>query len=136
MKRTDGLTMIRVEDLHKHFGSIHVLRGIDLKVSQREVVVLIGPSGAGKSTLLRCLNRLEEPSAGQIFLQEVEITGKRAKLSSVRRNIGMIFQHFNLFPHMTAIQNVMEGPRTVLKLRRDEAADMAIKLLRKVGLEE
>jgi ABC-type polar amino acid transport system ATPase subunit len=136
MEKTNGLPIIRVERLHKYFGSIHVLRGIDLEVNQREVVVLIGPSGAGKSTLLRCLNRLEEPSAGRIFLQDVDITSKRVKLPNVRRNMGMIFQHFNLFPHMTAIQNVMEGPRTVLKLRQKEAADLAIKLLRKVGLEE
>jgi polar amino acid transport system ATP-binding protein len=129
-------TILRVEKLEKYFGLTHVLRAVSLEVLQGEVVVLIGPSGAGKSTLLRCLNRLEEPSQGRIFFNNVEITGKGIKLPTIRRNIGMIFQHFNLFPHMTAIQNIMEGPRTVLHLQRREAEDLAMGLLKKVGLEE
>ncbi|OFW10964.1 MAG: glutamine ABC transporter ATP-binding protein [Acidobacteria bacterium RIFCSPLOWO2_12_FULL_59_11] len=126
--------MIRVEDLHKRFGSLHVLRGINLEVSRGEVVVLIGPSGSGKSTFLRCLNRLEEPSAGKIFLDGTEITDPRANLPTVRRNIGMVFQHLNLFPHMTALENVMEGPRTVLRTPRQEALALAMSRLEKVGL--
>ncbi len=126
--------ILRVEDLHKHFGALHVLRGITMTVARGEVVVIIGPSGSGKSTFLRCLNRLEEPSRGRIFLEDVEITGPRVRLPRVRRDIGMVFQHFNLFPHMTALQNVMEGPRTVLRRPPAEARARAAQLLTKVGL--
>jgi polar amino acid transport system ATP-binding protein len=132
----NGLPILRVENLHKRFGLAHVLCGVNMAVMQGEVVVIVGPSGAGKSTLLRCLNRLEDPSEGQIFFQDVDITGKGVKLPSVRRNIGMIFQHFNLFPHMTALQNVMEGLRTVLKVEREAAEILAMELLTKVGLQE
>jgi polar amino acid transport system ATP-binding protein len=126
--------IIRVEDLHKHFGGLHVLRGINIEVSRGEVVVLIGPSGSGKSTFLRCLNRLEQPSAGRIFMDDIEITGPKVDVARMRRNIGMVFQHFNLFPHMTALENVMEGPRTVLRLGRTMAEARAVDLLKKVGL--
>jgi len=126
--------ILRVVDLEKYFGAIHVLRGVNLAVANREVVVLIGPSGSGKSTLLRCINRLEEPSGGQIFFKDLEITREGVKLPAIRRQIGMIFQHFNLFPHMTAMQNVMEGLRTVLKVPRDQAEAQAMELLGKVGL--
>jgi polar amino acid transport system ATP-binding protein len=128
--------VIDVRGLHKRFGELHVLRGIDLVVRRGEVVVIIGPSGSGKSTLLRCLNRLEDPTAGTIVVAGTEISGRRVDLPAVRRQIGMVFQHFNLFPHMTALENVMEGPRTVLGLSRDEAARRAMDLLRKVGLED
>lgn len=126
--------VIRVENLHKHFGSLPVLRGISMEVTRGEVVVIIGPSGSGKSTFLRCLNRLEEPTSGQIFLEDIEVTGRKVNLPTIRRNIGMVFQHFNLFPHKTALENVMEGPRTVLKMSREEARNRAMKLLEKVGL--
>ena len=116
-----GDPIVRVEDLQKRFGELVVLRGVSLTVARGEVVVIIGPSGSGKSTLLKCLNRLEEPSGGRIFLDGVEVTGPRANLPKIRRDIGMVFQHFNLFPHMTALQNVMEGPRTVLGLAAREA---------------
>jgi ABC-type polar amino acid transport system ATPase subunit len=132
----NGPPIIRVVNLHKRFGLAHVLCGINMSVMQGEVVVLVGPSGAGKSTLLRCLNRLEDPSEGQVFFQGADITGKDVKLPSVRRNIGMIFQHFNLFPHMTVLQNVMEGLRTVLKVERGRAEILAMELLAKVGLQE
>src|SRR5687767_10676008 len=128
--------ILRVVDLEKYFGPIHVLRGVNLAVADREVVVLIGPSGSGKSTLLRCINRLEEPSGGQIFFKDLEITKEGVKLPAIRRQIGMIFQHFNLFPHMTAVQNVMEGLRTVLKMPRGQAEAQAMELLGKVGLVE
>ena len=129
-------TAIRVEDLHKHFGELEVLRGVDMEVGRGEVVVIIGASGSGKSTFLRCLNRLEEPTAGKIFLEDVEITDPCVNLPKVRRNIGMIFQQFNLFPHRTAVENVMEGPRTVLKLAPEEVRDRATRLLEKVGLSD
>jgi polar amino acid transport system ATP-binding protein len=130
------MSILCIRDLHKHYGALHVLRGINLDVRQGEVVVIIGPSGSGKSTLLRCVNRLEEPSRGQVLFKGADITAKETNLPAVRRSIGMIFQQFNLFPHMTALQNVMEGPRTVLKSPRHEARTQAIELLRKVGLEE
>jgi polar amino acid transport system ATP-binding protein len=127
-------SIIRVEDLHKHFGAMHVLRGVNLEVARGEVVVIIGPSGSGKSTFLRCLNRLEEPSRGRIWLEGTDITDPRVHLPRVRRQIGMVFQHFNLFPHRTALENVMEGPRTVLRVGREEARTRARQLLVKVGL--
>ena len=107
--------IVRVEALNKKFGELHVLKDVDMQVAPGEVVAIIGPSGSGKSTFLRCLNRLEEPTSGRIYVDQEEITGDAIDLPKVRRNIGMIFQHLNLFPHMTAIDNVMEGPRTVLK---------------------
>ena len=126
--------LIAVRHLSKSFGDVEVLRDIDLDVRRGEVVVIIGPSGSGKSTLLRCLNRLEEPTSGSIRVDGIEITGRRANLSELRRRVGMVFQHFNLFPHMTALQNVMEGPRTVLRMSHPEAERRAIDLLTKVGL--
>jgi len=128
--------MVEVRDLHKQFGALHVLKGVSLQVERGEVVVIIGPSGSGKSTLLRCLNRLEEPTSGTIFIRGEEITDPRAKLPRIRRHIGMVFQLFNLFPHMTVLENVMEGPRTVLGMPRAEAEARALELLRKVGLED
>jgi polar amino acid transport system ATP-binding protein len=126
--------LIEVRGLCKSFGDLQVLRNIDLDVHRGEVVVIIGPSGSGKSTLLRCLNRLEEPTAGTVRIGGVEVTKKGADLSRLRRRVGMVFQHFNLFPHMTALENVMEGPRTVLRLSRPEAERRALDLLEKVGL--
>ena len=126
--------LLRAEGLHKHYGSLHVLRGIDLTVRRGEVVVVIGPSGSGKSSLLRCLNRLEDPSAGHIYIDGIDIVARNANLPVVRRNIGMVFQHFNLFPHMTALGNVAEGPRTVLRMSRVAAEQRALDLLQKVGL--
>ncbi|MFF0145185.1 amino acid ABC transporter ATP-binding protein (PAAT family) [Amycolatopsis sulphurea] len=128
--------IVRLEDLHKRFGDNEVLRGIDLEIQRGEVVAIIGPSGSGKSTLLRCLNRLEEPSRGSVAINGTELTGNRRELARMRRQVGMVFQHFNLFPHMTALGNVMEGPRTVLGLRREEAERRARELLARVGLED
>ena len=129
-------SVVRVEDLHKSFDSLEVLKGIDMEVQRGEVVVIIGASGSGKSTFLKCLNRLEEPNRGRIFLEDIEITNPKTDLPKVRRNIGMIFQQFNLFPHMSAIGNVMEGPRTVLNMSTEEARERATKLLEKVGLND
>ena len=131
-----GEKILNVANLKKRFGDLQVLDDISLEVRRGEVVVVIGPSGSGKSTLLRCLNRLEEPSGGNIYIKGEEITGRTAKLHVLRRNIGMVFQHFHLFPHMTALGNVMEGPRTVLRLSRAECERLARDLLDKVGLSE
>jgi polar amino acid transport system ATP-binding protein len=126
--------LIEVRGLSKSFGALEVLRDIDLDVHRGEVVVIIGPSGSGKSTLLRCLNRLEDATAGSVRIGGAEITGRASNLSQMRRRVGMVFQHFNLFPHMTALDNVMEGPRTVLRMSRPEAEARARDLLDKVGL--
>lgn len=128
--------VIRAEDLHKSFGDNHVLRGVSLEVRQGETVAIIGASGSGKSTFLRCLNRLEEPEAGKIWLEDIEVTASGANLAKARRNIGMVFQHFNLFPHRTVLGNVMEGPRTVLKVSEEQARSTALELLDKVGLSD
>ena len=128
--------VVRVEDLHKSFDTLEVLKGVSINVQRGEVVVIIGASGSGKSTFLKCLNRLEEPNRGRIFLEDVEITSPKTDLPKVRRNIGMIFQQFNLFPHMSAIQNVMEGPRTVLRMPAERAREHATQLLDKVGLSD
>jgi polar amino acid transport system ATP-binding protein len=126
--------VLRVKDLQKSFGALEVLRGVSLEVQRGEVIVLLGASGSGKSSFLRCLNRLEEPSSGSIYLGDVEVTAVSANLAQIRRRMGMVFQHLNLFPHMTAVQNVMEGPRTVLGLRRTMAHSLALRMLAKVHL--
>jgi polar amino acid transport system ATP-binding protein len=128
--------VIEVRNLRKSFGAHEVLRGIDLDINQGEVLVIIGPSGAGKSTLLRCLNLLETPTGGTVKVLGTEITAKRADLTKVRREIGMVFQHFNLWPHMTVLENVMEAQVTVLRRRRSEAERIARDMLEKVGVLE
>ncbi len=125
---------IVVRDLYKSFGDHEVLRGIDLSVQFGEVVVVIGASGSGKSTLLRCLNRLETPTSGSVDIIGRRITDKGVRLPEVRRQIGMVFQQFNLFPHMTALENVAEGPVTVLGMNRVDATRRARALLEKVGV--
>lgn len=133
--------MIEISNLHKSFGAFPVLKGIDLKVDNSSVVALIGPSGSGKSTLLRCLNLLEEPDAGTVKMGDVVFrygsNWKRPsdrEMSAFRARTGMIFQHFNLFPHMTVFQNVIEGPTTVKKMRWSEAVEVAAYRLQQVGL--
>jgi polar amino acid transport system ATP-binding protein len=126
--------IVKVENLHKHFGDLHVLKGVDVEVKRGEMVVIIGPSGSGKSTFLRCLNMLEKPDDGEIYIDGIRLTEPKADLPQARRHIGMVFQHFNLFPHLTARGNVMEGPLTVLGLDKDEAVTVAEDLLDKVGL--
>ncbi len=133
--------MVKIRNLHKVFGeSLHVLRGIDLDVQKGEVVVILGPSGSGKSTLLRCVNFLEEPTAGTISVDGISLKagdrskGRQARILEIRKRAGMCFQAFNLFPHMTAIENVIEGPVTVLAQSRDEAIPYAEQLLEWVGL--
>ncbi|MBM7620799.1 cystine transport system ATP-binding protein [Bacillus tianshenii] len=130
--------MIAVESLYKQFGDLEVLKGIDLNVEQGKVVVVIGPSGSGKTTLLRCLNILETPTAGKVSIdnQTLDFSSKvpSSKIASFRRLTGMVFQSYNLFPHMTALQNVMEGPITVKKEQKAKVEEKARRLLVKVGL--
>jgi polar amino acid transport system ATP-binding protein/glutamine transport system ATP-binding protein len=126
--------MIEVNDLHKSFGSLEVLRGIDLTVPQQEVVCVIGPSGSGKSTLLRCLNQLETATRGRIVIDGDDLSDPKININKVRAHMGMVFQHFNLFPHMTALDNVTLAPRKVRGLSRDDAQQAGRAMLKKVGL--
>jgi polar amino acid transport system ATP-binding protein len=128
--------MIRVRNLVKSFGSHIVLNGIDLSVAEKEVVVIIGASGSGKSTLLRCLNFLELFDQGEIFLQGEKINPTNTNLNKVRAEVGMVFQHFNLFPHMNVLENVMEAPLYVKKMDKAQAKQKAQDLLEKVGLSD
>ncbi|MFF4213883.1 amino acid ABC transporter ATP-binding protein [Streptomyces sp. NPDC001796] len=127
---------IAIRDLHKSFGDNEVLRGIDLEIGQGEVVCVIGPSGSGKSTLLRCVNLLEEPSKGQVFVGGTEVTDPDVDIDAVRRRIGMVFQQFNLFPHLTVTENLTLPQRRVLKRDKAEAARIAAENLERVGLAE
>ena len=126
--------MIEVCDLHKHYKDVHVLRGISTTVAKGEVCAVIGPSGSGKSTFLRCLNRLEEASSGEIFINAQEITDPHLNLNKMRENIGMVFQGFNLFPHMTVMRNVCDAPIAVQRRPRAEVEAQARALLAKMGL--
>ncbi|MGI6037324.1 MAG: amino acid ABC transporter ATP-binding protein [Limnochordia bacterium] len=128
--------MFEVVDLHKHFGSLHVLKGINCRIEAGQVIVVIGPSGSGKSTFLRCLNLLEMPSAGKIIVDGAEITDPTTDIRRVREDVGMVFQRFNLFPHMTALDNVAFAPLKVRGLTKEEAYDRARDLLVKVGLQD
>jgi polar amino acid transport system ATP-binding protein len=127
---------LRIEGLHKSFGDLEVLRGIDLVVAEHEVICLIGASGSGKSTLLRCINLIEDIDAGRIVVGGEEITAPKVDVNRIRRRIGIVFQAFNLFPHMTVLDNVTLGPRKALKLKPPEAEERARALLRRFGLEE
>ena len=126
--------MIKISNLHKSFGTLEVLQGIDLEIAEREVVVIIGPSGSGKSTLLRCINYLEEPTSGTIAVDGIELSGE-ANINAIRREVGMVFQRFNLFPHMTVMENLLLAPMKVRNLTKAEAEKNALALLIKVGLE-
>ena len=128
--------ILQVEGLHKSFGHLEVLKGVDLAVRPRELVFVIGPSGSGKSTLLRCCNRLEEPSAGSIRVEGVDILAPGVDINAVRRRIGMVFQAFNLYPHLTALGNVTLALRLVLKRPRAEAEEIGRRALARVGLAE
>jgi ABC-type polar amino acid transport system ATPase subunit len=136
----NGRAVVRVENLHKSFGDLEVLRGIDMEVDAGEVVVIFGRSGSGKSTLLRCVNFLEDPTEGAIEVSGIRLEGghrthhKREQIRQLRTRCGMVFQQFNLFPHMTALQNVMEGPVTVKGVEERAARAVATEVLEKVGL--
>ena len=127
--------MIKITGLKKDFGDLQVLRGIDLSIAEKEVVVIIGPSGSGKSTLLRCINYLEEPTAGEIVFDTIPLNGE-ANINEVRKEIGMVFQRFNLFPHMTVMENLILAPMKVRHTSKKEAEALALFYLKKVGLEE
>lgn len=126
--------LIRAEGVRKSFSGKEVLKGIDLEIREGEVVVIIGPSGSGKSTFLRCLNLLETPTGGHIFFKDVDITGKKVDIDMHRRKMGMVFQHFNLFPHMDILRNMTIGPEKLLKKTPQEAEKYAMTLLERVGL--
>ena len=127
---------VKVTDLHKSFGELNVLNGIDMEISEGEVVVVIGPSGSGKSTFLRCLNRLEDSTSGTIEVDGFEISDKKIDINKVRENIGMVFQQFNLFAHKTVKQNIMFAPGELKKHTKAEAEETAIRLLNRVGLSD
>ena len=128
--------IIEVKDLQKSFGELEVLKGINTEVERGEVVVVIGPSGSGKSTFLRCLNLMETPTGGSIFVDGVEITDPKCDINLHRQKMGMVFQHFNLFNNMTILRNMTLAPMTLLKKSRAEAEEKALALLRRVGLED
>ena len=127
---------VHVENLKKHFGKLEVLKDISIDIDEGEVVVLLGPSGSGKSTFLRCLNQLETATSGTIIVDGFNITDKHTDINKVRENIGMVFQHFNLFPHKTVIENIMLAPVELKKMSKDEAYEKGMQLLQRVGMEE
>jgi ABC-type polar amino acid transport system ATPase subunit len=129
-------TLIQVEQLEKSFGSLHALQGIDLSINKGDVLVIIGPSGSGKSTFLRCLNLLEMPTGGKILFEGEDITAPKANVNLYRQKMGMVFQQFNLFPHMTILKNMTLAPIRLLKRSKEEAEEKAMALLKRVGLAE
>jgi len=126
--------IIRIKDARKHFGSVQALRGVDLEIAKGEVVLVIGPSGSGKSTLLRCVNRLEHLDSGEIWVEDDCVTSKNANIRKIREEVGMVFQSFNLFPHLSAAQNIALSPLIVLKQDKAEATKRTRDLLARVGL--
>lgn len=128
--------MIKINGLHKKFDKLHVLKGINLEIKQGDIVTVIGPSGSGKSTLLHCINRLEEPTEGHIFIDNIDIMDKKCNINSIRQKVGMVFQHFNLFPHKKVIENITLAPTLLKGLSKNDAEKKARELLKKVGLED
>ncbi len=128
--------MIKVDNIKKSFGKNEVLKGISVKIQPQEVVVVIGPSGSGKSTFLRCINLLETIDEGHVFIEGVDITDKKTNINSIRTDVGMVFQQFNLFPHKTVMENIMLSPLIVKKVSNEKAYNKGMELLKKVGLAE
>ncbi len=126
--------MIKVKNLHKHFGKLEVLRGIDEHIKPGEVVVVIGPSGSGKSTFLRCLNLLETPTQGEIYIDDELINAPKVNVNRIRQKMGMVFQQFNLFPHLTIMNNITLAPMQIKKMSKQDATALGTKLLDRVGL--
>ena len=131
---TTNNVIIRVEGLEKSFGKVDVLKGVSAEIKKGDVMVVIGPSGSGKSTFLRCLNRLEEPTGGHIYFDDVDILDKKVNMNLHRQKMGMVFQQFNLFPHMTVLRNMTIGPMKLLGKTKEEAEEKAMALLERVGL--
>ena len=127
--------MIKIENLHKYFGKLEVLKGIDYEIQEKQVVCVIGPSGSGKSTFLRCINMLEEVTDGAIYIEDVKINDPKTNINEIRAEVGMVFQQFNLFPHMNVIDNVTMAPMQIRKMSRPEAEELGHELLKKVGLD-
>ncbi|CAC96073.1 amino acid ABC transporter ATP-binding protein [Listeria innocua] len=130
------MTKLKVTGLKKSFGANEVLKGIDIEVKEGEVVCVIGPSGSGKSTFLRCMNNLEEITAGEVVVDDFNITDKKVDINKVRENIGMVFQHFNLFPHLSVLENITLAPVELKKMDKEAAKSNALRLLEQVGLKE
>ena len=128
------MSMIKVENLHKHFGELEVLKGIDYEIHEKEVVCVIGPSGSGKSTFLRCMNLLEEVTDGAIYIEGKKINDPSNNINEIRADVGMVFQQFNLFPHMTVLDNITMAPMQIRKMSKKDAEKLALELLDKVGL--
>lgn len=133
---SDSNQIIIIKDLYKHFGDVKALDGVSLTVSRGKVVVVIGPSGSGKSTMLRCINHLESPTSGEIWIDGEKLTGDQKHLNNVRTEIGMVFQLFNLFPHLTAIENITLAQKVVRKRSKEEATEIAMQQLKRVGIPE
>jgi glutamine transport system ATP-binding protein len=131
----DKKTMVHVENLKKNFGKLEVLKDISVDIAEGEVVVLLGPSGSGKSTFLRCLNQLEVATAGKILVDGNDVTDKHIDINKVRENIGMVFQHFNLFDHKTVLENIMMAPVELKKMTKEEAKEKGMQLLKRVGMD-
>ena len=132
----DCVRVINVKNLHKNFGKIEVLKGVDINIEKGECVVVIGPSGSGKSTFLRCINRLEEPSSGDILIEDVNVMDKATDIDMLRREVGMVFQHFNLFPHLTILENITLAPVKHNLMSEEDAKKKAYELLEMVGIED
>jgi polar amino acid transport system ATP-binding protein len=126
--------VLRIENLHKRFGNLHVLRGVSLQAAEQEVVCILGPSGSGKSTILKCITRLEEPTEGTIYIEDVDVTNPAVDINKVRQHVGIVFQQFNLFPHRTAAGNIMLPLTKVQHLDKDSARALAVQELQHVGL--
>lgn len=125
--------MIKVDNLHKSFGKLEVLKGISTHIAEKEVVAIIGPSGSGKSTFLRCMNRLEDPTSGHIYIKDQDITNPKTDINKVRQNVGMVFQHFHLFPHKTVLENLTYAPLTVKGTSKKKQRNRGMNCLRKSG---
>ena len=128
--------MINIENLSKNFGNLKVLKNISTTVNKGEIISIIGPSGSGKSTFLRCINKLEEPTEGHIYIDDMDLMDKNTDINKIRERVGMVFQHFNLFPHMTVLENLILSPTIVKKETKEEAEKYALYLLQKVGLSD
>lgn len=132
----DSNEIIVIEDLHKYFGSVEAVKGVDLRVKQGEVIIVVGPSGSGKSTVLRCINHLEEPTSGAVYIDGVHLEDKKTNINEVRAEVGMVFQQFNLFPHLSVLENVTIAQEKVRKRSKDEAKKVGMAQLERVGIPE